>query len=57
MQDLQQLTIACVCMRIMLIKNVNQKLRKQQSGEQNVELNYTLCCTKEVTLQNFDTVI
>ena len=55
--DLQQLTIACVCMRIMFIKNVNQKLRKQQNGEQNIELKYTLGCAKEVALQNFDTVI
>ena len=30
------------------VMKINQKLRKQQNGEQNIEVVYTLCCSKEV---------
>jgi len=46
--------IVYACMRILksqwlyTVMKINQKLRKQQNGEQNIEVVYTLCCSKEV---------
>ena len=38
---------------------INQKLRKQQNGEQNIEIVYTLCCSKEVgqALEQYDFLV